>query len=61
MNFAIPYDQKVKLKESGKKCKSLDLTRELKKTMEHKGESYINCSWCTWKMPKGLVKGLEDL
>ena len=34
MDFAVPADHRVKLKESEKKDKYLDLTRELKKTME---------------------------
>ena len=34
MDFAILADHRVKLKECKKKDKYLDLTRELKKTME---------------------------
>ena len=35
VNFAIPADHKVKLKEREMKDKYLDLARELTKTMEH--------------------------
>ena len=42
----IPADDKMKLKESKKKDKFLDLARELKKTMEHAGDNYTNCNWC---------------
>ena len=42
VDFAIPADHRIKLKESGKKDKYLDLARELKKTMEHEGDNNIN-------------------
>ena len=34
VNFAVPTEYRIKLKESEKKDKYLDLARELKKTME---------------------------
>ena len=34
VDFAVPADHRVKLKESEKSDKYLDLARELKKTME---------------------------
>ena len=43
MDFAVPADHGVKLKESEKREKYLDLTRELKKTMEHKSDGDTNC------------------
>ena len=58
VDFAVPADHRIKLKECEKKDKYLDLARELKKL---------------WKMQvtiipvvigtvtKGLLKGLEDL
>ena len=36
----------MKLKESEKKDKYLDLARELKKTMENEGDDYTNRDWC---------------
>ena len=66
MDFAIPADHRVKIKESENRDKYLDIARELKKTTKNK----------RWNMkvtvipivigalrtiPKGLVKGLEDL
>ena len=45
MTFAILADCRVKLKESEKRDKYLDLARELKKTMEHKSDSSTNCNW----------------
>ena len=38
MNFAVPADLRVKLKESKKRVKYLDLARELKKTKEYESE-----------------------
>ena len=46
VDFAVPADHRIKLKECEKRDKYLDLTRELKKTMEHEGDNYTNCDWC---------------
>ena len=48
VDFAVPADHRIKLKECEKKDKYLDLARELKKTMEHEGDNYTNCNWCIW-------------
>ena len=48
VDFAVPVDHRIKLKECEKKDKYLDLARELKKTMEHAGDNYTNCNWCVW-------------
>ena len=48
VNFAVPADHRIKLKECDKKGKYLDLARELKKTVEHAGYNYTNCDWCVW-------------
>ena len=45
LDFSFPVDQQVKLKESEKIHNYLDLARELKKTLEHKGVGYTNCNW----------------
>ena len=29
--------------------------------MEHEGDGDINGNWCTWKIPKGLIRRLEGL
>ena len=47
MDFAVPADYRVKSKESEKKDKYLDLTWELKKTVEHENDGYTNCNWCS--------------
>ena len=46
VDFAVPADHRIKLKECEKKY--LDLARELKKTVEHAGDNYTNCNWCVW-------------
>ena len=46
VDFAVPADHRINLKESEKKDKYLDLARELKKTVEHKSYDYANCDWC---------------
>ena len=48
VDFDVPDDVRIKLKEWEKKDKYLDLARELKKTMEHEGDNYIKCDWCFW-------------
>ena len=48
IDFAIPADHRIKLKECEKKDKYLDLARELKKTVEHAGDNCTNCNWCVW-------------
>ena len=48
VDFAVPADHRIKLKECEKKDKYLDLARKLKKTMEHEGDNYTNCDWCFW-------------
>ncbi len=46
MDFTVPADHIIKMKESEKKDNYLDLARELKKTMEHEGDDYTNRDWC---------------
>ena len=48
VDFAVQADHRIKLKECEKRDKYLDLARELKKTMEHKGDNYTNCDWFLW-------------
>ena len=44
MDFAISADRMVKMKESEKRDKYLDLARELKKRMEQEGDGDTNCN-----------------
>ena len=48
VDFAVPVDHRIKLKECEKRDKYFDLARELKKKMEHEGDNYTNCDWCFW-------------
>ena len=44
VDFAVLVDHTVKLKESEKRDKKLDLARELKKKMKHESGSDTNCN-----------------
>ena len=48
VDFAVPANHRIKLKECEKMDKYLELLRELKKTMEHEGDNDNNCDWCFW-------------
>ena len=61
VHFAVPDNSRVKLKESKKKDKYLDLARKPKKNTEHEGDGDTNCNWCTRYSHDGLVLGLKDL
>ena len=59
VDFAVPADHKVKLKEGEKRDKYLDVVREQKKnkkTMEHEGDSDSSCNWCAWYNPQRIGK-----
>ena len=60
MDFAVPGDLKVKIKESEKGNKYLDLTRELNK-MEHEGDSDTNCNMCAQNNPQIFSKRIRKL
>ena len=51
VDFAVPVDHRVNLKESEKRDECLDLAIELKKTLEHEGDGETNCGWCSWNYP----------
>ena len=48
VDFAVPVDHRIKLKECEKRDMYLDLARELKKKMEHAGDDSANCIWSIW-------------
>ena len=58
MDFAVPANHRVKLKESENKDKYLDLARELKKTVKHESNDY---SWCSWYSHQRIDKGTDGL
>ena len=47
MDFAVPADQGVELKEYQKREKYIDFAGELKKTVEHERDNYTNSNWCS--------------
>ena len=59
--FAVPADHRVKLNESEKKDKYLELARELKKLWNMKVTVIQQVIGALGKFTKGLIKGLEDL
>ena len=46
VDFAVPVDHRINLKEREKKDKYLDLARELKQTVEHESNDCANCDLC---------------
>ena len=61
MDLAIPADHRDKLKESENRDKYQELARELKKLWNMKVTLIPIVSGAFGTIPKGLVKGLEDL
>ena len=61
MDLAISADHVVKLKESEKRTKYLDLDGELKKLWNMKETVIAIVFGALGMIPKELVKGMEDL
>ena len=61
VNFAVPADHRIILKESEKKDKYLDLARELKKLWNMKVTIVPIVIGALGTITEGLLKGLEDL
>ena len=61
MDFAVPADHRVKLKENEKKDKHLDLARELKKLWNMKVTVIQIVTGSLGTVTKGLIRRLEDL
>ena len=61
MDFAVPEDHRIKLKECEKKNKYLDLARELKKLWNMQVTIIPIVIGAFGMVTKGLLKGLEDL
>ena len=61
VDFAVPADHRIKLKECEKKDKYLDLARKLKKlwNMQMTNKPIVIGAFGT--VTKGLLKGIEDL
>ena len=61
VDFAVPADHRINLKESEKKDKYQDLARELKKLWNMKVTIVPVMIGALGTVTKGLLKGLEDL
>ena len=62
VDFAVPADHRIKLKECKKRNKYLDLARELKKKLWNMQVTIIPIVIGAFgTVTKGLLKGLEDL
>ena len=62
MDFTVTANHNIKTKESEKKDKYLDLTRELKKrTIEYEGDGDANCNRYTCNNPLITYKGTRRL
>ena len=61
VDFAVPADYRIKLKESEMKDKYLDLVREIKKLWNMKVKIMPIVIGAFGAITKGLLKGLEDL
>ena len=61
VDFAVPADLRIKLKEREKKDKYLDLAKELKKLWNMKVTIVPIVIGAFGTITKGLLKGLEDL
>ena len=48
VDFAVPADHRIKVREYEKKDKYLDHARELKKTIEPEGDNYTNWDLYFW-------------
>ena len=60
MNFVVPANLRVKLKEIEKRDKYLDLARELHKYMAHE-DCDTSCNLCTRNNPQRIGKGTGRL
>ena len=61
VDFAVPADHRIKLKECENKDKYLDLARELKKLWNMQVTIIPIVIGAFGTVTKGLLKGLEDL
>ena len=61
VDFAVPVDHRIKLKECEKREKYLDLARELKKLLNVKVTIVPIVIGAFGTITKGLLRGLEEL
>ena len=61
MDFAILADHRVKIRESEKRDKYLDLAREQKKAAKHEHDDDTDCNWSAQNNPQRLGKETRRL
>ena len=61
VDFAVPTDHRIKLKECETKYKYLYLAKKIENTKEHAGDNYTNCNWCIWNSNLRNTKGTGEL
>ena len=61
LDLDVPADYWVKLKESEKRDKYLDLARELKKTVQPESDGNTNCDWSAWHSHKKIGTRIRGL
>ena len=57
VDFAVPADHRVKIKENENRDKYLNIARELKKKLWNMKVTMTSCNWCAWKDHLGPGKG----
>ena len=57
MDFAVPADHKIKVKESEKKDKYPRPCKGIENTMEHEGDNSTYRDWCFWYNHRRIIKG----
>ena len=62
MDFAVPADYRVKLKESGRRISTWTLQgNKKKKTVERKGDDYTDYNCCSWYSHARIGKRIGEL
>ena len=61
MDFAVPANHRLKLKESEKKDKCLELAKKLKKLWKMKMTLILIVNGAFGTVTKGLIQGLEEI
>ena len=61
VNFAVPADHRIKLKECEKKISTSTLLGNWKNYMEHESDNYTNHDWCFWYSHQRTIKGTGGL
>ena len=61
VDFAVPVDRIVKLKESKKRDQYQDLAREVKKTLEYEIDGDTNCNLFARYSHKRIIKGIGGI